>query len=277
MSKIAEPARNPTRRRRPKWAVASGDAPENGESPYNSRAILRALDVLEAFDEEHSVMNLKELNKVLGLSDASVFRVLVTLQGRGYLQQNSDGSYHLAPKVLLGRLSERASQFREKAKPELQNLVAQLNETASVAYLFGDRIQVIDSIDSLHEIRMTNRAGRVLPPHCSALGKVITAFQSPEAIAQILECYGLAPKTQYSISDRGAFLRHLEEVRTSGVAYDREESMLGGICIAAAIQHGGRVLAAVSVSTPLGRMNAKRERETVSAVFASATAISRIR
>ena len=79
--------------------------------------------------------------------------MLVTLQNRGYLQQNDDGSYQLARKVLLGKLSERAEKFREIAKHEMQSLASHFNETASLAYLFDDRIQVIESIErSLHDI-----------------------------------------------------------------------------------------------------------------------------
>jgi DNA-binding IclR family transcriptional regulator len=256
--------------------MSASAAPENGDSPYHSRAISRALDVLEAFDEEHVSMNLKDLTRLLGVSDSSLFRVLVTLQHRGYLLQNEDGCYQLAPRVLLGKLSERAEAFRTLARPELQKLAARLNETASLAYLFADRIQVIDSIDSLHEIRVTNRAGRVLPPHCSSLGKAITAFQTSEHIGRILECYGMVARTPHSISDRNSFVEHLARVRASGIAYDREESMLGGICVAAAVQHGGKVLAAVSVSTPVARMTPRREKETAGEVLAAAAALAKL-
>src|SRR5262249_12946780 len=154
------------------------------------------------------------------------------LQSRNYLLQNDDGSYQLAPKVLHGKLYERAEQFRKIARQELQNLASHFNENASLAYLFGERIQVIDSVDILHEIRITNRRGRVLPPHCSAMGKAVTAFQSQENIDRILEAYGLSPRTPKSITDRRELIAQFEQVRESGIAYDREESMLGGICIA---------------------------------------------
>jgi DNA-binding IclR family transcriptional regulator len=256
------------RRRRPQWSMSGKEtAPSGQEAPYFLRTIARALDVLEAFDEQRVRLTLQDLSRIVGVPGSSLFRMLVTLQSRGYLQQNDDGSYELTPKVLLGRLYERAEQFRRLVRPELQSLASQFNENASLAYLFGDHIQVIDSVDSLHEIRITNRRGRVLPPHCSAMGKAITAFQQREDIDRILEAYGLTPRTAHSICDRRTLITHLEQIRGQGIAYDREESTLGGICLAAAIQSGaGRVLAAISVSTPVARMTPEREKETALAV-----------
>jgi DNA-binding IclR family transcriptional regulator len=266
----------PSQRRRPKWAVGETTKPESGDGPYHSRTISRALDVLEAFSEEQPALTLKDLSRAIGFPDSSLFRVLVTLQNRGYLHQNDDGSYQLAPKVLLGKLSERAERFREMARNEMQSLASHFNETASLAYLFDDRIQVIESIDSLHDIRISNRPGRVLPPHCSAMGKAITAFQDREHVDRILEAYGLAPRTTHSVTDRRELIAQLGHIRETGLAYDREESTLGGICMAAAIKMpDGRVIAAVSVSTPSARMSPKREKETAAGVLQTAAAIAK--
>jgi DNA-binding IclR family transcriptional regulator len=218
-----------------------------------------------------------DLSRIVGVPGSSLFRMLMTLQSRNYLQQNDDGSYQPAAKVLHGRLYEQAERFQRLVRPELQNLASQFNESASLAYLFGDRIQVIDSVESFHEIRLTNRRGRVLPPHCSAMGKAITAFQQPQDIDRILETYGLTPRTPKSISDRRALIAHFEQVRDTGLAYDREESTPGGICVAAAIRASrSRVVSAISVSTPLARIAPEREKEIAAGVLQASQSISRL-
>lgn len=267
-----------SKRRRPKWAVsAAAESTTIGEDgPYFMRSIARALDLLEAFDENHITLTLRDLSRIIGAPESSAFRMVVTLQSRGYLHQNEDGSYQLAPRLLYGKVYEIAERFRTLARSELQALAGHFNENASLAFLFGERIQVVDSVDSLHEIRITNRPGRVLPPHCSAMGKAITAFQSRELIDRILETYGLTPRTPRSMSNRRELMAQLEEVRQTGIAYDREESTLGGICVGAAIQmESGPVLAAISVSTPIARMTSEREDEIAAGVFQTAAAISR--
>lgn len=263
----------PIRRRIPKWALKSAtDADSNGQ--YYLRSIGRALEVLDCFDGK-SPLALKDIGLHTSLPESTLFRVLLTLEKHGYLEQAVDGTYQLAPKLRFGWLVERGNQMQAKVRPELERLVNRFNETASCAYLYEDRIHVLDSIETFHEIRITNRIGRVLPPHCSAMGKVITAFQDRLVADRILEVYGLAGRTDRTITDRGKLFEEFEEIRKSGVACDREESILGGICYSAAIRIPGEpVVAALSVSTPVARMTPEREEDTREAVLEAAKRIS---
>lgn len=261
------------RRRIPKWALQSATDSASGEQ-YYLRSIGRALDVLNCFDGK-SPLGLKEIGSRTDLPESTLFRVLLTLEKHGYLQQAVDGTYQLAPKLRFGWLVEQANTIRDKARPELERMANKFNETASLSYLYEDRIHVLDSVETYHEIRMSNRIGRVLPPHCSAMGKAITAFQSRSLADQILEVYGLARRTEHTITDRSKLFNELEEVRKTGVACDREESILGGVCFGAAIRIGDQpVVAAVSISTPIVRMTAAREDETRKAVLDAAVRIA---
>jgi DNA-binding IclR family transcriptional regulator len=257
------------RRRIPKWALQA-TADTSSSDQYYLRSIGRALEVLDCFDGK-APLALKDISVRTDLPESTLFRVLMTLEKHGYLQQSVDGTYQLAPKLRFGWLVEQANALRAKARPELERLVNRFNETASLSYLYDDRIHVLDSVETFHEIRMSNRIGRVLPPHCSAMGKAITAFQ-PRALAdQILEVYGLSRRTDHTIIDRAKLFLELEEVRRTGVACDREESILGGICFSAAIRgNGSPVVAAISLSTPVVRMTPAREEETRKAVLEAA-------
>jgi DNA-binding IclR family transcriptional regulator len=256
------------RRRVPKWAVQA-TTDNNGEQ-YYSRSIGRALEVLDCFDGK-APLGLKEISERTDLPESTLFRVLTTLEKHDYLKQSVDGTYQLSAKLRFGWLIEEANALRLKVRPELERLVNRFNETASLAYLYDDRIHVLDSVETFHEIRMSNRIGRVLPPHCSAMGKVITAFQARALADQILEVYGLARRTEHTITDRAKLFREFEQVRATGLGCDREESILGGICYAAAIRLEGQpVVAALSVSTPVVRMTPERDAETRQAVLEAA-------
>ena len=262
-----------TRRRIPKWAMQAGVDAASGEQ-YFLRSIGRALDVLNCFDGK-SPLALKELSVRTKLPESTLFRVLLTLENHKYLQQDVDGTYQLAPKLRFGWLVEQANALRATARVELERLANKFNETASLSYLYDDRIHVLDSVETFHEIRMSNRIGRVLPPHCSAMGKAISAFQTRALADQILETYGLSRRTEHTITDRSRLFAELEEIRSTGVAADREESILGGICFGAAIRPEGQpVVAAISVSTPVVRMTPDREAETRKAVLQAAVRIA---
>lgn len=255
----------PSRRRRPKRSrvESAGSGAEN----YLSKAVARALEVLDCFSDRHPTLSLKEIVRLVPMPESSLFRILVTLEGRGYLKLNPDGSYELAPKVLFGRLHERAERLRGVAHRLLQKLATRFDETASLAYLFVDKIQVLDTVESLQTIRFTNTRGRVLPPHCSSLGKAITAFQPLDKIERILEVYGLFRRTDKSVTDRRALLAEFEEIRRRGYAWDREESVPGGVCVGAPVRAGeSPVVAAVSVSVPVVRLTPEREVEMIEAV-----------
>lgn len=262
------------RRRIPKWALKTATGAASNQQ-YYLRSIGRALEVLDCFDGK-APLSLKDISAGTDLPESTLFRMLLTLEKHGYLEQAVDGTYQLAPKLRFGWLIDRGNALRDLAHPELERLTHQFNETASLAYLFEDRIHVLDSIESFHEIHVSNRVGRVLPPHCSAMGKTITAFQERELADQIIEVYGLSRRTEHTITDRTRLMREFEEIRRTGVGCDREESVVGGICYSAAIKPAGKpVVSALSLSTPVMRMNPEREQEIRQAVLQAAERVAR--
>ena len=255
------PTKTP-RRRTPQWALSEhskAGAPDQQEDRYHSRTIERALDALDAFGFSNAPRSLKEISAVTTQPESSLYRVLTTLQKRSYLLQNRDGTYQLTRKVLYGRTLDMAEVLRELARPILEELGRSFDETVGLSYLFTDYIQVLDTVETFHPIRVTNRIGRIIPPHCSSMGKAILAFQDNETADRMLETYGLNPRTVNSITDRGTLRREMEKVREQGFAVDREESMLGGVCYGAPIVCNGSVVGALSVSTPIPRLDPERE------------------
>jgi DNA-binding IclR family transcriptional regulator len=253
------------RRRKPKVNANSPMSPEVAQTTeYHSKAIGRALEVLDYFTDATTNLSLTELCNLSGFPESSLFRILSTLENYRYLQRNSDGSYQLAPKVLFGTLYDRAEQVKEILRPYLQHLNHRFDETVSLAFLFGDKAQVIDVVEAFHAIRAVNVVGRVLPPHCSSLAKAITAFQSPERIDRIVQVYGLPPHTDKTIIDRLTLLAEFEQIRRQGWSREIEESARGRCCYGAPlIDAQGHCIAAISVSTPTIRITPERETEII--------------
>lgn len=265
-----EPALRP-RRRKPSSAATSNGLGNATES--HSKAIGRALEILDLFADAETSLSLTELSGASGFPESSLFRILSTLENYRYLRRNQDGSYQLAPKVLYGTLYDHAEKFRVMIHPFLQQLNNRFDETVSLGFLFGDRIQVIDTIQGFQAIRAVNVLGRVLPPHCSSLAKVITAFQPPERIDRIVQVYGMPPHTENTIIDRAALLVEYERIRQQGWAREREESAPGWCCCGAPIfDRLGRCISAISVATPTIRYSIETEEEIVSELMRIAQA-----
>ncbi|NWG13553.1 MAG: IclR family transcriptional regulator [Acidobacteria bacterium] len=238
---------------------------------YYSKAIGRALDVLDCFSDGETNLSLVEISKIKGFPESSLFRILFTLEAHGYLVRTADGSYKLAAKLLFGKLYDRAYSLRDIVHPFLKQLNTRFNESASMGFLFGDRIEVVDTLEAIQEIRRTNTLGRVLPPHCSSIGKAIVAFQERDVIDRILRINGLSRRTEKSITDHEQVLKEYEQIRTKGYSVDREESTPGGVCFGAPLHdERGHVVAAISVSVPLFRLSPEREEEMIGAVIDTA-------
>ncbi len=264
------------RRRRPKATrTGTDEAMSSKNGLYLSKAIIRALNVLESFRQIGRSLSLMDIKASTRLPEATLFRILVTLESQKYLVQLKDGSYRLAPKVLWGVIHDRASAIRDLLHPRLQSLAREFDETASSGFLYGDRIQCIDTVESLRDVRATTRVGRVLPPYASSMGKAITAFQPRETIDRLIEVYGLFKRTEHTIIDRLQIFEDYERIRAGGVAFDRGEATDGAVCIGVPVFSGpDSVECAISVSIPLVRHGQEFERDVVSALGRTAKELS---
>ena len=260
------------RRRKPKLNAGKYLIPDPSSfSEYYSKAIGRALEVLECFQDGEITLSLMEISELQDIPESSLFRILLTLEAHGYLLRTADGSYRLTPKLLFGRLYDRAQRVREIVHPFLKDLNSRFNETASMGFLFQNRIEVVDTLEAIQEIRRTNTIGRTLPPHCSSIGKVIVAFLDRAVAERILRINGISARTEKTITDHAKLLLELEQIRKNGYSEDREESLLGGVCFGAPLfDERHHVIAAISVSTPLFRMTPEKEREMIRAVIDTA-------
>lgn len=262
------------RRRRPK-ATRSETDKVSKSGLYLSKAIIRALNVLESFRQSGRPLSLMDISARTDLPEASLFRILVTLESQEYLIQLKDGTYRLAPKVLWGVIHDRASAIRDLLHPHLQSLAREFDETASSGFLYGDRIQCIDTVEGLRDVRATTRIGRVLPPYASSMGKAITAFQSRETIDRLIEVYGLFKRTEHTNIDRLQIFKDYERIRTEGVAFDRGEATDGGVCIGVPVLSGpDSVECAISISIPLVRHGEELERDVIVALRRTAKELS---
>ena len=60
----------------------------------------KTLDILETIRETRSGLGLSDLARGIGLPKPTAYRIIATLEGRGYLSRNSDGHYQMTRKLL---------------------------------------------------------------------------------------------------------------------------------------------------------------------------------
>jgi DNA-binding IclR family transcriptional regulator len=235
---------------------------------YFSRAVEKAMLALESIRRSPQPLSLAEVSAVLGLTKASAFRLLYTLESLHYLCKTADGRYFAG--------TNHHELVHQGTQP-LERLSMEYCETASMAALFENHIEVVLVFESPQLMRMGNTAGRILPPNASSLGKAITAFQPPEITEKLVRSYGTHYFTPNTITDEIALRDEFAMIRERGFAEDLEETTSGGRCFAAPVlREGGYAIGAVSLSMPLIRFRGEEQRKTiVGAVRETARAIEK--
>jgi IclR family acetate operon transcriptional repressor len=249
-------------------------AEEGGQ--YFSRAVSKALETLELLQLRQESMTLDEIARHVQLSKTSVFRLLRTLEAAGYVTTSGWGKYGLAPGVQGTVSTQWLARLLRTAIPRLHDLTRDLHETASLAALFDNRIEVIAVVESPQTVRMSNVVGHILPPNASSMGKAITAFQAEERREKLLRSHGIYRFTDHTVVDRSELSREWERVQLQRHAVDREESVYDGVCFAVPIfGESGEVNAAISVSLPKARLrDAEHEAAIMKALTAAAAQIA---
>lgn len=248
------------------------------KTEYLIQAVSHALDLLEQFHGEVDELGVTELSKRLKLHKNNVFRLLATLESRGYIEQNKvTENYRLGLKTLeLGQTFIRQMGLLRQSKPVLEDLVKECNETTYVAILRDFNIIYLDAVETDMTVRVVPRVGSWLPAYCTAAGKVQIANMSEEELESYLASKELKPYTVNTITDREVLRKQLKQVAELGYAVDDEELDIGVKCVSAPIRdYTRRIIGAVSISGPSMRFGAERmERELIPLILKASTEIS---
>ncbi len=216
------------------------------------QSVDRALSLLEELARADAPIGVAELAERTGLAQGTAHRLLHGLQLRGYVRQGASRKYVVGPAALrLGDAAQRS--LARSAEPCLAELVGLSGETANLAVLEGDDVVYVAQVPSPHTLRMFAEVGRHVPPHSTAVGKVLLAALPPERAVALLRRTGMAARTPRTITELDAMLAELEAVREAGWAADEEEQETGVRCLAVPVGVEEQVLAAMSLSGPAER------------------------
>jgi len=248
------------------------------KSEYIIQAVSHALDLLEQFHDDVDELGVTELSKRLKLHKNNVFRLLATLESRGYIEQNkATENYRLGLKALeLGQTFIRQMGLLRQAKPILEQVVENCNETAYVAIYKDQHTVYLDVIETSLTVRVVSRVGSRLPTYCTASGKVHMAFMSDEELDDLLASSKLVRHTPTTLTSPEALKTELARVREQGYAFDNEELDQGVRCIAAPIRdYTRRIVGAISISGPSMRIESDRvENELIPLVLKASSDLS---
>jgi len=255
-----------------------------GLEPELVQSLAKGLAVIEAFGPDAPSMTLSEVARRVGLTPGSAQRILRTLERLGYV--GSDGQrFSLRPRTLqLGYAYLSALPLAAVVQPLLTALTEATGETSYLALLDGADVVYVARATAKRLRRDYMSVGTRLPAHATSPGKVLMAALPPEALDGLLARVALQQRlTPRTIADRGALTAELVQARRRGYAVNDQETIMGLRSISVPVTVGGRVAAALGMSTEVARVTIAemeasflpRLRETAAAIAAAMEARER--
>ena len=216
-----------------------------------TKALAKAMRILEAFTENAPEWGVTELSRHLSLSKSTVSEILRTLTAFDLVEQSpTSRRYHIGLRALeLGFLASSALVLRDDAIPHLETLKGQTNRIVYLAVPRGFEMLYVASLHPTQRQVSYSGQGRRGPMYCTGIGKAALAWMPGAFLEAYLEAVPLSRETANTICDRDGLVEELKLTRERGFSVDRQERELGIQCVGAPILSvEGAVRAAISVS-----------------------------
>ena len=213
---------------------------------YIAPAVEKGLDVLELLAGSAGAMSQRQIADWLGRSVPEVYRVLASLERRGYIARGPEETYRLTMKLHeLAVAYPPTSRLTDVASPVLKRLAIDAGQAFHLSVLDGTEIQVVLQVDSPAPLGFRVRLGGRNAIAHSASGRVLLAFQSAKTREWVM--------AQMTEPPQGSEARHklvdrVMSVRGAGYEFVVEESLRGLIDISFPIvDTNGIALAALTM------------------------------
>ena len=216
------------------------------------QVLRRAAAALDEIAAEPGQLRLVDLSERLGLAKSTSRRLLVGLVEVGLASVDTHGRFSLGER-LLGFGSTTGAHIAAIFRPTIERVArATDGETVDLSILRGQRMLFIDQIESSHRLRAVSAVGVRFPLERTANGKAALAALDDDDVEAAL--------SRFSPQLGEGLRREIDEIRRTGIAFDRDEHTAGISAAAIAGRAVGDTVIAISVPTPTERFGEKEER-----------------
>ncbi|KQH76955.1 IclR family transcriptional regulator [Mycobacterium gordonae] len=225
------------------------------------QVLRRAAAALDEIAAEPGHLRLVDLGERLGLAKSTVRRLLVGLVEVGLVSVDSNGRFSLGDR-LLGFGSATGAHIAAIFRPTIERVATATDgETVDLSVLRGQRMWFVDQIESSHRLRAVSAVGVRFPLAGTANGKA--------ALAALDDADAEAALSRMPQEAAAALRSEIAEIRSTGIAFDRDEHTSGISAAAIARRSVGDNVIAISVPTPTERF-AEKQDQIVAALRAAA-------
>jgi len=226
----------------------------------NTGTLGKALEVLDVIAVAPRPLRFTHILNELRQPRGTLHRNLSNLVEEGLVDVNPNGSY--SPGLRLLNLAAQAwskNTLRSVADPHIRRLHEATGETVHLGVLSGLDVIYLDKLESQQAVRMHSQVGNASPLYCTGIGKAILALLPEEEFAAKATAFDYVKHTPTTLHTAALLTSEIDDIRSSGIAHDREEHEPGICCVAAGFGGCGTgIFAGLSITAPSFRIDAEK-------------------
>ena len=232
------------------------------EPGYPIESVGNALRLLLLL-RERTHLRVSECAAELGVARSTAHRLLAMLEYYGFIRRDPKRrGYRAGEAVLsLGLSAVRSLDIRARARPFMEALRDEVEETVVLVIQEGMNIRFIDGVEPTRALRVAGRIGLMLPAHNTSAGQAILAAMTPDQLHELYPDRTLPSRDGSPAPLWHRFEETLAEVRQHGyaVAYTDTDIDIGAVSVVIP-QELGETRAALTVATPASRLTSEHSR-----------------
>ena len=219
------------------------------KTKYSAPTVKKAFKILRLLSKSEKGLRISDLANRLEMGKSTVHGITAALEDLGAIIRDSNTKRYTLGVTLfeLGRAAYVRIDLKDVARPAMETLMAKTQESVYLGVRNGDRITILDIVESWQDLKISSPVGASIPLFAGAAGKVLLAAMNPEDAAQLVHANGLPQYTDRTIIDAERYIQELDIVRQQGYASDDEEFIAGVRAVAAPIAIQDQLLSAIWV------------------------------
>lgn len=188
--------------------------PDNSNKKYSAPALEKGLDILELLSADSTPLNTSEIAERLQRSNAEIYRMILVLEQRGYIEKYGDtDGYQVTRRLLqLATEHEPIKDILEYAQPIMRELAEKTSMSCHIAVESQEQIVVIARVETPANLSYSVRVGYRRPICLSASGRILFTYQSPEKKEKMIQML----KRHHSDEEVSTFLSDCKKVLKQG-------------------------------------------------------------
>ena len=230
----------------------------SGSRNYTIKEVLRALDLLEQFQPDIDELDVNKVCHILKIRKEKAVRLFNTLEAHNFVTKGiNKGTYRLGAKVhFIGQSYARQRGLSKEARPAIEELARECNETVDLVVIKDSHMICIDSVESKQMVKVISRIGLRFPFHCTGPGKIHLAHMDEKQRSVIISSLEFQSYTPNTITSEIKLKKCVSKIIKNGFTVELEEYESGVCTLSAPVcDYTGSLIAVLSISLPSPRFS----------------------